>query len=226
MKKAKEKGNGFKEELKGRLQKAQSEVENEGLKKVSLTDPESRFMKTKGSKIELSYNPQVTVDRNGFILASDVNQNASDAEQLQPQVLQTKENIGEFPKQVIWSFDAGYFRSENIGFLAEKKVDGYIPDRNAKKATNPFDKSNFVYNAVLDEYTCPENQKVTFLREHYDTHKKKVIRMYRGQGCLLCQKQSACTRRRNGIRYLKMFPHERELTAMRAKMKSPMAKEI
>lgn len=226
LKKAKEEGDGFKEGLKGHLQKAQHEIEEEGLRKVSLTDPGSRFMKTKGGKIELSYNPQVTVDRNGFILASDVSQNASDAEQLRPQVLQTEENLGKLPEQVKWSFDAGYFGSENIGLLADRKVDGYIPDRNAKRATNPFDKSNFAYDVVVDEYICPEKQKVTFLGQHYDMHKKKAVRLYKGQGCASCQKQSACTRRKDGTRYLKMFSHERELNDMRTKMKDPVAKEI
>jgi hypothetical protein len=32
-----------------------------------VTDPGSRFMKNAKEKIELSYNPQVTVDREGFI---------------------------------------------------------------------------------------------------------------------------------------------------------------
>ena len=41
---------------------AREEIETKGLKKVSLTDPSSRFMKNAKGKIELSYNPQVTVD--------------------------------------------------------------------------------------------------------------------------------------------------------------------
>lgn len=225
IKKLKERGTEFKEELKGKLQKAKEEVAEEELKKVSITDPDSRFMKNAEGKIELSYNPQITVETRGFILANDVSQNASDAGQLQPQVIQTEENLDKLPEQVSWSFDGGYFGSENIQFLSDKKIDGYIPNNNEKKAKNPYDKQNFRYDTTLDEYRCPENKKMIFIGEHFDAQRKKAVRLYKGQECLDCKNQSACTKRKNGIRYLKMFPHEDALNAMRMKMRTPEAKE-
>lgn len=226
IKKLREKGPEFKEHLKDSLHQAQQEMDNNGLRKVSTTDPGSRFMKNKKGRIELSYNPQVTVEKNGFILANDVSQSASDAEQLKPQVIQTEENLGKLPEHVAWSFDAGYFGSENIEFLSDRKVDGYIPDNNEKKVTNPYDKQNFRYNAMTDEYICPENQKMIFIEEHFDVQKKRAVRVYKGQGCHDCKNQSVCTKRKNGIRYLKMFLHEVALNGMRIKMKTPEAKEV
>jgi transposase len=226
IKKLKEKGPEFKEHLRDCLHQAQQEMDDNGLRKVSTTDPESRFMKNKKGRIELSYNPQVTVEKNGFILANDVSQNASDAEQLKPQVLQTEETLDKLPEHVAWSFDAGYFGSENIQFLSDQKVDGYIPDNNEKKIKNPYDKQNFKYDAMTDEYICPENQKMIFIGEHFDAHKKRAVRIYKGQDCLHCKNQSTCTKRKNGIRYLKMFPHEVALNGMRMKMKTPEAKEV
>jgi hypothetical protein len=82
IKKLKEKSPEFKEHLRDNLRQAQQEMDDNGLRKASTTDPGSRFMKNKKGRIELSYNPQVTVEKNGFILANDVSQNASDAEQL------------------------------------------------------------------------------------------------------------------------------------------------
>ena len=225
IKKLKEKGSEFKEHLRDNLHQAQQEIDDNGLRKVSTTDPGSRFMKNKKGRIELSYNPQITVEKNGFILANDVSQNASDAEQLKPQVLQTEENLDNLPEHVAWSFDAGYFGSENIQFLSEQKVDGYIPDNNEKKVKNLYDKQNFRYNAMTDEYICPENQKMIFIGEHFDVQKKRGVRVYKGQECLYCNNQRTCTKRKNGIRYLKMFPHEVALNGMRMKMKTPEAKE-
>lgn len=226
IKKLKEKGSEFKEHLRDNLHQAKQEMDDNGLRKVSTTDPGSRFMKNKKGRIELSYNPQVTVEKNGFILANDVSQNASDADQLKPQVLQTEENLDKLPECVAWSFDAGYFGSENIQFLSDQRVDGYIPDNNGKKEKNPYDKQNFRYNATADEYICPENQKMIFIGEHFDVQKKRAVRMYKGQECLHCKNQRTCTKRKNGIRYLKMFPHEVALNDMRMKMKTPEAKEI
>ncbi|RJS69740.1 hypothetical protein CW714_08220 [Methanophagales archaeon] len=44
-----------------KLDKAEEELKS-GQKAVSLTDLEARFMKNKKERIELSYNPQITVD--------------------------------------------------------------------------------------------------------------------------------------------------------------------
>jgi transposase len=225
IKKLKERGADFKERLRENLQKAKDEVDKEGLSKVSISDPDSRFMKTPEGDIDLSYNPQVTVDRTGFILANDVSQNAADVGQLQPQVLQTEENLGGLPENVAWSFDAGYFGSENVKLLSDKKIDGYIPDNNEIKGKNPYDKRNFTYDPIRDEYTCPGNQKMKFIGEHFDKQKKKVIKMYKGQACSGCKRQSACTTRKDGIRYLKMYPYEGERNAMAEKMKTQQAKE-
>lgn len=226
IKKVRVRGSAFKEEVQNRLQEAYSEAEEQGLRQVSITDPESRFMKNKKGRIELSYNPQLTVDREGFVLANDVSQSAHDAGQLQSQVLQAEENLGQLPEHVLWSFDAGYFESANIKFLQDKKVDGYIPDNNEKRQAGPFDKKRFRYDASRDEFRCPENQPVAFLGEHFDKQKKKATRVYKGETCASCQSRSDCTKRKDGIRYLKMFPCEVERNAMVAKMKTSEAKEV
>jgi hypothetical protein len=94
-------------------------------------------MKTAKGKIEVSYNPQLTVDRGGYILANDVGQNASDAWHLQPQARQTEENLGGLPEESNWSFDAGYYESGNIEFMTEQGIDGYISDSNEVKSCQP-----------------------------------------------------------------------------------------
>jgi len=226
IKKVREKGSSFKEEVQRRLEDAKKEADDPKLKKVSITDPESRFMKNKKGRIELSYNPQITVDKKGFVLANDVTQSPIDTAQLQPQVLQAEENLGKLPEYVAWSFDSGYFEGANIKFLADKKIDGFIPDNNEKKEADPFNKKHFQYDMVRDEFRCPENQPMSFLRESFDKLKKKTIRIYKGNACPACQSQSKCTKRKDGIRHLKMYPCEAERNAMVAKMKTPQAKEV
>jgi transposase len=226
IKRLKERGADYKDEIRDTLQNASREVEEQGLNKVSITDPESRFMKNKKGRIELSYNPQLTVDKAGFVVANDIAQSAHDAGQLQPQVLQTEENPGGIPEHVAWSFDSGYFEGANIKFLADQKIDGYIPDNNEKKAADPFDKKHFQYDAANDTFRCPENESVVFVGEHFDNQKNKAIRAYKGTACTACRSQSRCTKRKDGIRYLKMFPHEKERNIMVAKMKTAQAQEV
>lgn len=226
IKKMKEQGEEFREAESERLQEAHQVMEAEGLKKVSVTDPESRFMKNKKGRIELSYNPQVTVDKGGFILANDVGQNAADVGQLQPQVIQVEENLGGLPEGIRWSFDAGYFESENIKFLLDKGIDGYMQDNTGEKDVNPYDKKNFTYDCQKDAYICPEGQRVMFIAARLDRQKGKTVRVYKGLACSDCKKNTVCTKRKDGIRYLKMFPYEGERNAMIKKMKTSQAKEI
>ncbi len=63
VKKMKERGDRFKEGVKEGLERAHQEVEKDDVKQVSTTDPDSKFMKNKKGKIELSYNGQVTTGR-------------------------------------------------------------------------------------------------------------------------------------------------------------------
>ena len=225
VKRLKEDGQDFIVRLREGLQEAQAKVNEEGLNQVSTTDPDSRFMKNKKGRIELSYNPQVTVDKGGFILANNVGQNAADVGQLQPQVIQTTENIGVLSEGIMWSFDSGYFSGENIAFLSDRKIDAYMPDNSGTRANNPYDKKNFLYNEQKDEYICPANHPLTFLGEHFDRQKDKMVRVYRGQRCLECEHQRLCTKQKDGIRSLKVFPHEAHCNAMTEKMKTPVAKE-
>ena len=77
-----------------------------------------------------------------------------------------------------------------------------------------------------DEYLCPEKKRLKFLGEHFDKQKNKTIRVYTGEECVGCKGQSKCTRRKDGIRYIKDFPYEAQRTTMRENMKTPRAKEV
>jgi len=162
VRKLRERGSIFKEEIKDKLEQAFEESKQSGSRQTSVTDPGSRFIKNGKGKIELSYNTQITVDNRGFILSSDVCQDATDTRQLEPQVLQVEENVGPLPAGIAWSFDAGYFGGANIKFLSDKKIDGHIPE-NKKTSVNPYDKSRFRYDMESDEYLCPEKKRLKFL---------------------------------------------------------------
>jgi len=96
VRKLRERGSIFKEEIKDKLEQAQVESRESGSRQTSVTDPGSRFMKNGKGKIELSYNAQITVDNGGFILSSNVCQDVTDTKQLEPQVLQAEENVWAF----------------------------------------------------------------------------------------------------------------------------------
>ena len=215
----------FKKSIKSKFEIAQNEFETHEINKVSTTDPESRFMLSKNGNLELSYNAQITTDTNGIIIANDVCDSSSDIYQLQPMVIQTEQNLEMIPEKIKWSFDKGYYESNNIKFLVDKRIDGYIP-RQEKKSKNPYDKSNFSYDKQKNEYVCPEKKSLIFFKDHYDKPKNKIIRKYRGVDCENCLKQKECTKTKEGIRIVKMFPFEEERQVLDEKMKTVEGKKV
>lgn len=221
-------------EIKNTIREARKEVKDNKLEKVSLTDPEARFMKNKKGRIELSYNPQITTDhKTGIIVANDVCKDAVDNNQLKPQIEQTENNCGKLKEGTKVSVDNGYYSGENINYLNKKKLDGYMPDsEEAQKAkgkkvdVNKFDKRNLKYDETKDEYTCPEGSKLKFNYESYDKTKKKNIKIYRGINCKKCPLNKECTKRKDKIRRLKIYPFEKEIREMAEKMRTQKAKEI
>ena len=145
---------------------------------------------------------------------------------LKPQIQQTEDVLGGLPEGLIWSCDAGYYESGNLEFMKERKIDGYIPDNSGNKSRHPFDKANFSYDREKDSWNCPVGEEVLYLGTHYDQQKRKAVRVYRGASCLSCDRSRACTRSKDGIRVLKMFPGEEAREAMRAKMKTTAAATI
>ena len=220
----KEKGESFKLGLQDNLNKAKKELEENNLANVNSTDPESRFMSSKKGKIEFSYNPQITTERNGFIIANDVCNKAEDHRQLKPQVNQTKENLKEIPNDTKWCFDNCYLDGANIDFLNGLNIDAYIACQK-EKLDKPYDKSNFEYDKEKDVYICPEGKTLVFQREGFDKGKKKNLRLYKGTSCKTCLHHKLCTKKKDGIRTIKMYPFEEESREMRKKMQTREAKE-
>jgi hypothetical protein len=81
-------------------------------KQVSLTDPDSRSMMTRGTGI-VGYNVQTAVDtQHHFIVAHEVTNVGSDCDQLSSMAKQARELMASETLSV--AADRGYFKSEEI----------------------------------------------------------------------------------------------------------------
>jgi transposase len=182
-------------------------------------------MLSKKGKIEFSYNPQITTEKNGFIIANDVSNDPIDVKQLKPQVIQTKTNLKEIPKDCKWSFDKGYLEGSNINFLNKHNIDAYIPYQKEPEK-KLFSKSKFEYDKENDVYICPENKILTFRCETFGKSRNKKIKLYKTNSCNSCKNQKKCTNRKDGIRIIKKYEYEEDMKFMKEKMKTENAKEI
>jgi hypothetical protein len=79
-----------------------------GLKKLSRSDPDARFLRSR-SGFDLSYTGEIAVSDDHLIVAQQVTQNAADNASLLPMVEQTLRRCGQSPDQIL--ADSGFFSS-------------------------------------------------------------------------------------------------------------------
>jgi transposase len=116
-------------ELPQRLERLQKS----GLKKLSRSDPDARFLRTR-SGFDLGYTGEIAVSDDHLIVAQRVTQNAADNASLLPMVEQTVERCGSPPGQVL--ADSGFFSIANLKQMEAQKLDAYVPDSNLARSLN------------------------------------------------------------------------------------------
>ena len=218
--------------IENTIKKALNEFEKDSIDNVSLTDQESRFMINKKGMIELAYNTQITVDHKlGIIVANDVCQDRNDMYQLKPQIKMVEENCGLLKVGTKLSADTGYYSGNNIHYLNCKRLDPYIPEKEVTKTITEnvedmrFDISKFEYDEENDEFICPEKQSLKFLYEGYEKERERKYRLYKGTECKKCKFSKNCTKRKDGIRHLKIAEFSKDRKQLAEKMKTEEAKK-
>ena len=88
--------------------------------------------------------------------------------------------------------------------MADKKIDGLIPNRKQTKEKigklnpNPYHKDHFEYDYELDAFKCPENQYMYFFAKYVEPHKDpekpdKIKRLYNNyEACKNCKARNKC----------------------------------
>jgi hypothetical protein len=98
-----------------------------GEDKLSLTDPEARFLRTRQG-FELGYTGEIAVSEDHFIVAQRVTQNKVDNASLLPLVEEVERQCRERPQRVL--ADSGFYSNHNVEQLEQRGIDGYVPDSN------------------------------------------------------------------------------------------------
>jgi transposase len=104
-----------------------------GLKKLSRSDPDSRFLRERGG-FTLGYTATLAVSEDHLIVAQQVTQDTNDNEALLPMVDLVERQCGERPQRA--SADSGFFSLDNLRALEERKIDAYVPDSNLARWLN------------------------------------------------------------------------------------------
>jgi len=195
---------------KAKIEKALKKIEEEALDKVNVTDNDAKIMKSKKRYYEPAYNCQTAVDEGrGVIIAAEVSQKTGDENLLQEVAEAAKNNTGNKPEKVV--ADCGYYSTDNIEYLENKEIDGYLPDTTIRKIkkeekgtaeAKAFSKGAFYYDPDRDCCICPERKELKLISSKATTGrgKGKAAKAYRALGveCQRCKHFGICTKSKSG----------------------------
>ena len=158
---------------------------------ISLTDPDSRSMKTRGSGI-VGYNVQIAVDtKHHLIVEHEVTNVGSDRDQLSSMAEQARTAMGT--EELTAIADRGYFKGTEILACDKAGITAIVPKPNTSgaKADGRFGKDDFIYDTQKNEYRCPAGQRLIWryttiedgltLHRHWSSH------------CQTCPLKERCT---------------------------------
>ena len=186
-------------------------------KQVSLTDPDARSMKTRGTGI-VGYNVQTAVDTtHHLIVAHEVTNVGSDRRQLANMAMQAQEVIAPTPTQPLKVVaDEGYYRGEDILACDEANITSFVKksDTSGKRGKGEFTRREFHYIAQDDEYQCPAAERLIY--RYASNENGKQIRRYWSSACVGCKMKSQCTP--SEYRRVSRWEHEATVEAAEARL--------
>jgi transposase len=202
---------------------------------ISSTDPDARFLHTPTGSMP-AYNAELVVTPDQIVVGAGLTNEPVDQNQLKPGLEMAERVCGEKPVQVV--ADCGFNRGENLKYMEEQRLDGYIPEsaeknigKDLRARPELFGKAQFQYDAEHDCYRCPAGETMCRVnrlkrRSKYAHQEVMTYRAERGK-CLKCPLKAQCTRSKNPVgRSVTRDDYEEERTRMRAKLKAPAGRAI
>ena len=192
-------------------------MEEKQMSEISLTDPESRRMKS-GAATEVCYNAQIAVDaKNHMIVVDEVTNDATDKEWLAPIAMESQTVLDGAALSVV--ADRGYSSTAQIKTCVEQQITPYVPrpHTSANEKHGLFTKENFRYDATTDTYICPADQTLRFRRQTQE--EGRPVRYYVTTACATCPLRSRCTRTKRGGRRITRHADEAYLEASQQRVR-------
>ena len=198
-----------------RLKKVEAEMLETPDQQLSLTDPDARSMKTRGTGI-VGYNVQTAVDtEHHLIVAHEVTNTGSDRGQLSKMAKLARTALQVDDLTVV--ADRGYYEGEEIVACETDHITTFIPKplTSGSKAAGRFGKPDFIYVASDDEYQCPDGQRLTWHRSTVENG-KTLHTYFNVAACANCVIKAQCTTGKE--RRIKRWEREDVLDAMQLRL--------
>ena len=180
----------LKEEVK-RLRALESEILAAPDKQLSMTDPDARSMRSRGTGI-VGYNAQTAVEaEHHLIVTHEVTNQNNDRDFLSPMATQARTEMGVEELEVM--ADRGYYKSQEIKASEDAGIRVFIPKprTSGNRARGLYDRSDFRYLAQEDAYRCPAGE--TLIWRMTTQEKGQTLHRYWSSNCQSCPLKSNCT---------------------------------
>jgi BMFP domain-containing protein YqiC len=185
-------------------------------KQISLTDPESRSMRSNSATAGVvGYNVQTAVDiEHHLIVTHEVNNVGSDRSQLSNMAMKARTAMDT--KELTALADRGYFNGEEILACDQAGILTYVPksETSTARAAGRFDRSDFRYMAETDEYRCPAGERL--IRHMTTVENKRTLHRYWSSNCQHCHLKPQCTPSKQ--RRVARWEHEAVLEAAQERL--------
>ena len=196
------------------LKAVEAQLQEHPDKQVSLTDPDARSMKTRGTGV-VGYNVQTVVDQNThMIVAHEVVNEGLDRDLLTPMTEKAQEATGIKDLTVV--ADRGYYKGEQILECTQAGANPLVPNSATSNAlaAGRFGKRDFIYIARDDQYRCPAGELA--IKRFTTIEHGMEIDIYWTSACTRCAMKPQCTT--SQYRRIRRWKHEAVLDAMQERL--------
>ena len=170
-----------------------AEMEAEGIKEKSLTDPDSHQMGVANKGTDIAYNVQNVVDeKEHLIVTTDVVTSPADQTQLYAMAEKTAQELNiSIDEAILVLADKGYWRIDDLVKCSEDERINAIVAVPSEKGKEGFKKSDFKYDKEKDIYVCPMGNILT-------RWKGKTATYTNVKACKECPCKDQCTKSERG----------------------------
>lgn len=180
----------LKQEVK-RLKELEPIILSHPDKQLSLTDPDARSMRSRGTGI-VGYNVQtaVTVDHH-LIVAHEVTTQNTDRSQLFSMASQARDAMGVADLDAL--ADRGYYKAQEIKACEDVGIRTYLPKTytSGNRAKGLYVKDDFIYSAEENAYRCPAGDTLKWRMTTVE--KGQNLHRYWSSNCQTCRLKANCT---------------------------------
>ena len=204
-------------EQAGKLKVVEKALERSPDKQVSLTDPDSRAMKTRGSAV-VGYNVQTAVETtHHLIVAHEVTNEPVDRALLSPMAHKASAAMGGGDLEVL--SDRGYYSALQIAQCEDSGIRTFVPKAltSSSKKKGLFTKDDFIYKSEHDRYECPAGEPLPKRGSSVENGMRLFVYYASVSACRQCPLKAQCTNSPQPRR-VKRWERESMLEEMQARI--------